>query len=72
MDTWAHYHTRNPPQRPTRPAHPAITAAKARLLAIGLTEPEAYRWLQRNAMDTRRTMVEVAEEVLATWAVAAE
>ena len=72
MDTWAKYHTRNPPQRPTRPAHPSIAAAKAIIMRLSMSEPEAYRWLQRTAMDTRRTMVEVAEEVLATWAVAAE
>ena len=31
----------------------------------GLTEPEAFRWIQRTSMDRRVTMRAVAEEVLA-------
>lgn len=30
----------------------------------GLTEPQAFRWLQKTAMDRRRSMREVAEHVL--------
>jgi len=30
----------------------------------GMTEPEAFRWIQRNAMDRRTTMKAVAEAVL--------
>ncbi len=30
----------------------------------GLTEPEAFRWIQKNSMDRRMTMRAVAEEVL--------
>ncbi len=33
---------------------------------LGLTEPEAYRRLQKTAMDTRRPMVAVAEALLLT------
>jgi len=31
---------------------------------LGLTEPEAFRWIQKTAMDLRRSMREVAEGVL--------
>jgi len=31
----------------------------------GMTEPQAFRWIQRTAMDRRTTMREVAEKVLA-------
>jgi response regulator NasT len=30
----------------------------------GMTEPEAFRWLQRASMDERRTMRAVAQDVL--------
>jgi AmiR/NasT family two-component response regulator len=30
----------------------------------GLTEPEAFRWIQRNAMDRRTTMKAVAQAIL--------
>jgi two-component system, response regulator PdtaR len=30
----------------------------------GLSEPEAFRWIQKNSMDRRMTMRAVAEEVL--------
>jgi two-component system, response regulator PdtaR len=32
---------------------------------LGLTEPEAFRWIQKTAMDLRRSMREVAEGVVA-------
>ena len=31
---------------------------------LGLTEPEAFRWIQKTAMDLRKSMREVAEEVI--------
>jgi len=31
---------------------------------MGLTEPEAFRWIQKTAMDLRRSMREVAEGVV--------
>ena len=31
---------------------------------LGLTEPDAFRWIQKTAMDLRRTMGEVAEGVV--------
>ena len=31
---------------------------------MGLTEPEAFRWIQKTSMDRRLTMREVAETVL--------
>jgi two-component system, response regulator PdtaR len=43
-----------------------VEQAKARLQQqLGLSEPDAFRWLQRTAMDKRRTMREVATLVLA-------
>ena len=43
-----------------------IERAKGLLMsAQGLTEPEAFRWIQRTAMDRRTTMRAVAEAVLA-------
>ena len=32
--------------------------------ALGLSEPDAFGWIQRTAMDRRMTMREVAERVL--------
>ncbi len=32
---------------------------------LGLTEPEAFRWIQKTAMDLRKSMREVAEGVIA-------
>ena len=32
---------------------------------LGLTEPEAFRWIQKTAMDLRLSMREVAEGVVA-------
>lgn len=44
-----------------------IDRAKSVLIQrLGLTEPEAYRRLQKTAMDTRRPMVAVAEALLLT------
>ena len=31
---------------------------------LGLTEPEAFRWVQKTAMDLRKSMREVAQGVL--------
>lgn len=44
-----------------------IDRAKARLItAYGITEPEAFRMLQRRAMDERTSMAAVAERILDT------
>jgi response regulator NasT len=46
-------------------ARKLVERAKSRLMADhGLTEPDAFRWIQRNAMDRRLTMKAVAELVL--------
>ena len=43
----------------------AVERAKGLLMARhGLTEPEAFRWIQRNAMDRRTTMKAVAQAVM--------
>ena len=43
-----------------------VEQAKSRLQQqLGLSEPDAFRWLQRTAMDKRTTMREVATLVLA-------
>ncbi|MGH3752044.1 MAG: ANTAR domain-containing response regulator [Pseudonocardiaceae bacterium] len=45
----------------------AVERAKGLLMARhGLTEPEAFRWIQRNAMDRRTTMKAVAQAVMET------
>jgi response regulator NasT len=31
----------------------------------GMTEPQAFKWIQRTAMDHRMTMREVADRILA-------
>lgn len=42
-----------------------IERAKGLLIQkLGLSEPEAYRRIQKTAMDTRRPMAEVAQAVL--------
>jgi two-component system, response regulator PdtaR len=47
-------------------ARQVVEKAKGRLMAErGLTEPEAFRWLQRTAMDERTSMKALAERVLA-------
>ncbi len=43
----------------------AVERAKGLLMAQhGLTEPEAFRWIQRSAMDRRTTMKAVAQAVM--------
>lgn len=43
----------------------AVDRAKGVLQAqLGLSEPEAFRWIQKTAMDLRRSMREVAEGVV--------
>ena len=45
-------------------ARKAVDRAKGILQKeLGLTEPEAFRWIQKTAMDLRRSMREVAEGV---------
>jgi two-component system, response regulator PdtaR len=47
-------------------ARKAVERAKGRLMtAHGLSEAEAFRWLQRTAMDRRTSMRDLAERVLA-------
>src|SRR3954463_10669509 len=46
-------------------ARKAVDRAKAVLQRdLGLTEPEAFRWIQKTAMDLRRSMREVADGVV--------
>jgi two-component system, response regulator PdtaR len=46
-------------------ARKALDRAKAVLQKeLGLTEPEAFRWIQKTAMDLRRSMREVADGVV--------
>lgn len=43
----------------------AVDQAKGLLQeGLGLTEPEAFRWIQKTAMDLRKSMREVAEGVI--------
>jgi len=43
-----------------------VERAKGRLMTVfAMTEPQAFRWIQRTAMDHRMTMREVAERILA-------
>ena len=37
---------------------------------LGLSEPEAFRWIQKTAMDLRKSMREVAEGVIEHGSVA--
>ena len=47
-------------------ARKVVERAKGALMAEhGLTEPEAFRWLQRTSMDRRTTMRALSERVLA-------
>ena len=47
-----------------------IGRAKAQMMRDqGLAEPEAHRYIQKTAMDTRRSMGAVAREILAAGAV---
>jgi response regulator NasT len=44
----------------------AVERAKGALMtAYGMTEPQAFKWIQRTAMDHRMTMREVAERIVA-------
>ena len=45
-------------------ARKVVDRAKGVLLGQGMSEPEAFRLLQRRSMDTRRSMRAVAQEVL--------
>ena len=46
-------------------ARKAVDRAKGILQKeLGLSEPDAFRWIQRTAMDLRRSMREVAEGVV--------
>jgi len=46
-------------------ARKVVERAKGVLMTEhGMTEPQAFRWIQRAAMDRRTTMREVAEKVL--------
>ncbi len=43
----------------------AVERAKGTLMTqFGMTEPQAFKWIQRNAMDHRLTMREVAERII--------
>jgi len=43
----------------------AVDQAKGLLMeGLGLSEPEAFRWIQKTAMDLRKSMREVAEGVI--------
>ena len=43
----------------------AVDRAKGMLqTSLGLTEPEAFRWIQKTAMDLRKSMREVADGVI--------
>ena len=46
-------------------ARESVDAAKAILQAQGLTEPQAFAWLRKAAMDGRVTLAEVAAQVVA-------
>ena len=46
-------------------ARQVVEKAKGRLMAErGMTEPDAFRWLQRTAMDERTSMKALAERIL--------
>jgi AmiR/NasT family two-component response regulator len=50
-------------------ARQVVEKAKGRLMAErGMTEPDAFRWLQRTAMDERTSMKALAERILAAEA----
>ena len=52
--------------RPTgwRPARLVERAKGALMTTYGMTEPQAFKWIQRTAMDHRMTMREVAERII--------
>jgi len=43
-----------------------VERAKGILMTLGLSEPEAFRRIQKTAMDTRKPMAEVAQALLLT------
>jgi response regulator NasT len=44
----------------------SVERAKGALMTqYGMTEPQAFKWIQRTAMDHRLTMREVADRILA-------
>ena len=48
-----------------RDSRKAVDQAKGLLMeGLGLSEPEAFRWIQKTAMDLRKSMREVAEGVI--------
>lgn len=50
-------------------ARQIVEKAKGRVMAErGMTEPDAFRWLQRTAMDERTSMKALAERILADGA----
>ncbi len=50
-----------------------VERAKGALMTTySMTEPQAFRWIQRTAMDHRMTMRDVAERIIAETAAAAE
>ncbi|MCR5311574.1 MAG: response regulator [Lachnospiraceae bacterium] len=54
-------------KKPPRSLEEKKTIDKAKLLLMDrndMTEPEAFRYIQKNSMDTGRTMVECAEMIL--------
>ncbi len=55
----------------TLEARKLVDRAKGVLQGQGLTEPAAFRWIQRTSMDSRRSMRAVAQSVLDDPAVAA-
>ncbi|MFO7983471.1 MAG: ANTAR domain-containing protein, partial [Desulfuromonadales bacterium] len=48
----------------TLEARKLIERAKGSLIKNGLSEPEAYRKMQKIAMDKRKSLTEVAEAIL--------
>ena len=49
-------------------ARKVITQAKELLMANRkMTEPEAYRWIQKTAMDRRSPMVSIAKTIIETF-----
>jgi len=50
--------------RETLETRKLVEQAKAELIRQGLSEPEAYRRMQKTAMDKRKTLKQVAEAIL--------
>jgi response regulator NasT len=53
--------------KPDRSAGDKLTIDKAKMLLMdrnNMTEPEAYRYLQKNSMDMGRTLAETAHMIL--------